>query len=67
MAAAGNLRRGLPRRPGGDPWPPAGIAAGDHATGSVDALQDSAAPATAPAMPVVAPSEPSAHPPQVAT
>lgn len=38
MASYGQtLRRGLPRRPGGDPWPPAGDAPIEIAAASVDA------------------------------
>lgn len=61
MAAVGNLRRGLPHRHGGEPWPPAGDATDGVVAASADAPADSpvaAAPidaspvASAPAAPV---------------
>ena len=78
MATFGRtIRRGLPRRPGADPWPPAGEAsievAGAVAGDGADSLsgrlentapqQESAAVVEAPAVPVeVAPSAPVAAP-----
>lgn len=57
----GTIRRGLPRRPGGEPWPPAGEApvAGDAA---VAASVPVAAAAPAPAPPETAHAQPAAAP-----
>lgn len=44
MAAVRNLRRGLPRRHGGEAWPPAAGPTGDVSAASVDAPAVAAAP-----------------------
>lgn len=67
MAAVGNLRRGLPRRHGGEPWPPAAQPTGDVVAASVDAPAAAAVPvapeavvASAPVAAVPAESSPTA-------
>ncbi|ALJ18904.1 cytochrome b/b6 domain-containing protein [Microbacterium sp. No. 7] len=56
MATYGaTLRRGLPRRPGGDPWPPAGDA-------PLEVAAQAAAPVTAPAAPAAEAPAPAATP-----
>jgi thiosulfate reductase cytochrome b subunit len=66
VAAVRNLRRGLPRRHGGEPWPPAGETAGDPVAASVDAPADAAPATTIAASPVAsapaAPGAPAAAP-----
>ncbi|WP_136040607.1 cytochrome b/b6 domain-containing protein [Microbacterium sp. A20] len=47
------LRRGLPRVPGGEPWPPANAAVSD-AVVSEDAVSDAVEPSVAPVAPAVA-------------
>jgi len=44
-AAGAALRRGLPRTPAGDPWPPAGTAAGSSSTPAPEVPAAAAAPA----------------------
>ena len=48
-AGATPLRRGLPRVPGGEPWPPAGVAPASAAAPAVQAAPEHTAPAHAPA------------------
>lgn len=74
-ASGATVRRGLPRVPGGEPWPPSGARAVLHGTDAADASAIAPAPAAAhapapAAAPVPAPApDPTptaAHPPTVA-
>ncbi|MFE6964285.1 cytochrome b/b6 domain-containing protein [Agromyces sp. NPDC057679] len=57
-----SLRRGLPRVPGGEPWPPAGSVTVAAAVGSVADAASASAPEVAPATPVGTAAVPAAAP-----
>jgi len=59
-AVSGRLRRGLPRVPGGEPWPPAGevlASAADRSAAPADFAEPATVPAAAPVAAPVAPIE----------
>ncbi|WP_308211038.1 cytochrome b/b6 domain-containing protein [Microbacterium jiangjiandongii] len=65
--ATRTVRRGLPRVPGGEPWPPAGTAAVSHPSGADAADRAEATPVQPPSEPLAADGAPAAAAASVAT